>query len=158
MRRFCSIAAFILATALTASPFARAQNVPGPPNQQPGDDATAASPIPPTFAPMRQSATPAQGPIRISGGVMAGHNVSKVPPMYPAEARRQHVEGAVVLAVRIGKDGQIEDLQPVSGPGALLQAAGDAVRQWTYQPYLLNGQPVEVNTTVTVNFSLSSSM
>ena len=91
---------------------------------------------------------------RISGGVMAGQNLTKVQPVYPEEARAKGVSGTVVLHVLIGKDGRVESLTAISGPEVLRQAALDAVSQWTYKPYRLNGDPVEVDTTVTVNFSL----
>jgi protein TonB len=93
------------------------------------------------------------GPARISGGVMAGQNLTKVAPVYPAEARAAHVSGAVVLHAIIGKDGTVENLTVISGPEMLRASALDAVRQWTYKPYLLNGEPTEVDTTITVNYN-----
>ena len=92
--------------------------------------------------------------IRISGGVMAAQVLNKVDPVYPPDARANHLQGAVVLSARIGTNGTVQDLQPVSGPEVLRTAALDAVRQWTYKPYVLNGSPVAVFTTVTVNFRL----
>jgi protein TonB len=96
------------------------------------------------------------GPARISGGVMAGHIRSKVIPVYPMKAKKAHVGGTVVLHAIIDKDGSVEKLQAVSGPQMLQQAAVDAVSQWVYEPYLLNGVPTEVDTTITVNFKLGS--
>jgi len=94
-----------------------------------------------------------EGPARISGGVMAGQIVSKTQPIYPAEARAAHISGAVVLHALISKTGAVTALQVISGPPELLTSAIDAVRQWTYKPYLLNGEPTEVDTTITVNYS-----
>jgi TonB family protein len=95
-----------------------------------------------------------QSPIaRISGGMMAGAILQKINPTYPEEAKRRHVAGQVVLAAIIDKQGTIDDLEVVSsGNLSLSQAAIDAVRQWRYKPYLLNGVPTEVETTITVNF------
>jgi TonB family protein len=96
------------------------------------------------------------GLARISGGVMAGRMVSKVFPVYPMQAKKDHVEGTVVLHAIIAKDGTLEKLTVISGPDELARAAIDAVNQWVYQPYLLNGVPTEVDTTITVNFRLGS--
>ncbi len=85
---------------------------------------------------------------------MAGQLLARVDPVYPADAKAKHIEGSVVLAARIGRNGRIENLQVVSGVPALSEAAANAVTQWTYRPYYLNGAPVEVNTKVTVNFHL----
>ena len=95
------------------------------------------------------------GPVRISNGVMAGLILNKVPPHYPAEARAAGVGGTVVLHAIIGKDGTIEKLTVISGPALLQDAAVDAVKQWVYSPYLLNGVPTEVDTTIMVNFNLN---
>ncbi len=87
--------------------------------------------------------------------MMEGNLIYRVEPEYPAIARLAHIQGAVVLHAIIGKEGKIENLQAVSGPPLLIRAALDAVRQWRYRPYLLNGDPVEVETQVTVNFILA---
>jgi TonB family protein len=73
--------------------------------------------------------------------------------VYPAEAKAQGIQGAVVLRAVIGTDGAVQNLTVVSGNSLLVAAALDAVRQWTYKPYLLNGEAVAVRTTVTVNFA-----
>ncbi|HVG26273.1 MAG TPA: M56 family metallopeptidase [Acidobacteriaceae bacterium] len=91
---------------------------------------------------------------RVSGGVMAGQILNRVNPVYPESAKAAGISGTVVLDATIGFDGTIQALQIVSGPDELAAAAVEAVRQWTYKPYVLNGQPVEVQTTITVNFSL----
>jgi periplasmic protein TonB len=93
--------------------------------------------------------------VRVSQGVTQGMVLHKVQPTYPALARTARVQGSVVLAAVIGKNGAIQNLHVISGHPLLTQAALDAVRQWRYRPYILNGEPVEVDTQVTVNFSLS---
>lgn len=83
-----------------------------------------------------------------------GDLVRKVQPNYPALARSARIQGVVLLQAVIGKQGNIENLHVMSGHPMLVQAALDAVRQWRYRPYILNGEPVEVETQITVNFSL----
>ncbi len=92
--------------------------------------------------------------IRVGGNVEAGKLSEQVTPTYPPLAKAAHVQGTVVLHAIIGKDGTIQELQYVSGPAMLMTSAMDAVRQWRYRPYLLNGEPVEVDTTVSVVFTL----
>src|SRR5579864_6836392 len=94
--------------------------------------------------------------VRISQGVTRGLLVHRVEPSYPPLARAARVQGDVVLTAVISPNGQIENLQLVSGHPMLVPAAITAVKQWQYKPYLLNGQPVEVETTITVIFSLSN--
>jgi protein TonB len=96
--------------------------------------------------------TPAR--IRVGGNVQAASLVRKVQPVYPQIARTAHVSGTVVLHAIIAKDGTIQELQYVTGPPLLMRAAMDAVREWRYKPTLLNGEPVEVDTTISVVFSL----
>ncbi len=105
----------------------------------------------------QEAAAPAPAPqrIRISGGVAAGNIVKKVNPEYPPEARAQGISGAVVMRALISASGDVESATPVSGPSTLRQAAVDAVTQWKYRPYVLNGKPVAIDTTVTVMFTLS---
>jgi TonB family protein len=98
-------------------------------------------------------ATPQTTP-QIPGGTMAGNRLTEVQPVYPPDAKAAGIEGTVILSAVIGKDGKIENLQVVSGPAELTRSALDAVRQWTYRPYLVNGDPVAVETTITVNYSL----
>jgi TonB family protein len=81
--------------------------------------------------------------------------VSKVNPIYPEDAKKARVEGSVVLNVILSKEGVPENIRVVSGPHQLQKSALDAVRQWRYQPYLLNGNPVEVETSITVSYSLA---
>jgi periplasmic protein TonB len=93
--------------------------------------------------------------VRVSQGVTQGMVLHRVQPVYPPLARTARVQGSVVLAAVIGKNGAIQNLHVISGHPLLTQAALDAVKQWKYRPYILNGEPVEVDTQVTVNFTLS---
>jgi periplasmic protein TonB len=93
--------------------------------------------------------------VRVSQGVSQGLLVRKVAPNYPPLARQARIFGTVVLRAVISKDGSIENLTLVSGHPMLAPAAIDAVKQWKYRPYLLNGEPVEVDTEVQVNFTLA---
>jgi TonB family protein len=83
--------------------------------------------------------------------------LSKPNPVYPEEAKAAHVQGAVILHAIISKEGTIKNLSVISGNGMLVASAMDAVSKWTYKPYLLNGQPMEVETSITVNYSLAGS-
>ena len=94
--------------------------------------------------------------VRISQGVTKGLLVHRVEPTYPPLARSARVQGDVVLSAVIDTNGQITNLQLVSGHPMLVPSAISAVKEWRYKPYLLNGQPVEVETTITVIFSLQS--
>jgi TonB family protein len=80
--------------------------------------------------------------------------IHQVTPVYPAAAKEQHIEGTVQLHAIIGKDGTMQELVYVSGPPILMRSAMDAVRQWQYKPTLLNGEPVEVDTTISVVYTL----
>src|SRR5271166_4790411 len=93
--------------------------------------------------------------VRVSQGVSQGLLVRRVQPNYPPLARQARIQGTVVLHAVISKDGSIEGLTLISGHPMLAPAAIDAVKQWKYKPYLLNGEPVEVDTEVLVNFTLS---
>lgn len=93
--------------------------------------------------------------VRVSQGVTEGLILKKVQPTYPPLARSARIQGQVVLQAVIGKDGSIQGLKAVSGHPMLTPAAIDAVRQWRYKPYFLNGEPVEVDTQITVNFTLA---
>lgn len=93
--------------------------------------------------------------VRVSSGVAAGQLLSKIQPPYPPLARQARIQGSVLLSAIIGKDGTIQNLKVISGHPMLTQAALDAVKQWRYKPYLLNGEPVEVETQVQVNFTLA---
>jgi periplasmic protein TonB len=97
-------------------------------------------------------ATPSR--IRVGGNVIAASLVHQVMPLYPPIAKTAHVTGTVVLHAIIGKDGTVQNLEYVSGPPLLMKNAMDAVRQWRYKPTMLNGEPVEVDTTISVVFTL----
>jgi protein TonB len=84
-----------------------------------------------------------------------GNLVYRVQPSYPATAREARIQGAVRLRAIISRNGTIENLTVLSGPALLVASAIEAVRQWRYRPYFLNGEPIEVETEVTVNFVLS---
>ena len=92
--------------------------------------------------------------LRVSSGVAAGMLVHQVKPQYPPLAVQARIQGTVVLQAVIGKDGTVEELRLVSGHPMLAPAAIEAVKQWRYRPYLLNGEPVEVDTQINVNFTL----
>ncbi|HUB52459.1 MAG TPA: energy transducer TonB [Terracidiphilus sp.] len=92
--------------------------------------------------------------VKVSAGVAGGMLIRKTPPEYPTIAKTARVAGTVVLAATITKSGRVSNLQVISGPAMLRQAAMDAVRNWLYKPYLLNNQPTEVQTTINVDFNL----
>src|SRR2546430_4550852 len=110
-----------------------------------------------------QENTPAPSPqdaqapphIRTGGNVHAAKIIKRIQPVYPPLARQTRIQGTVRLHVIIAKDGTIKQLEIMSGHPLLQQAALDAVRQWRYQPTLLNGDPVEVDTTIDVIFALN---
>src|SRR5258708_35590641 len=97
----------------------------------------------------------AQQRITVGGSVQSAKLVSRVPAQYPALARDARIQGVVRFDVLIDVDGHVKDIKVVSGHPLLVPSSLDAVKQWAYQPTLLNGQPVEVATTVDVNFVLS---
>jgi bla regulator protein blaR1 len=94
-------------------------------------------------------------PTRVPKDVMSGLIRKKVTPEYPEKARKQHIQGTVVLQTTIGKEGDVENLQVVSGDSMLAAASIEAVKQWKYKPYLVNSVPVEVETQVDVIFTLN---
>lgn len=93
--------------------------------------------------------------VRVSLGVSQGLLIKKVQPSYPPLARQARIQGRVLLQAEISKDGTIENLRLISGHPMLAPAAIEAVKQWRYKPYMLNGEPVAVETQVEVNFTLS---
>jgi len=101
--------------------------------------------------PVVQGPQPVQ---HISLGVAEGLLINRVLPVYPAPARVMRIFGNVQLEATISRSGTIENLRVMSGPAFLTQAAIDAVKQWRYRPYLMNGEPVEVETTINVEFKL----
>jgi len=103
-------------------------------------------------APPPKVATPQK--LRVSSGVADGLKIHDVQPTYPQMARIAHIQGDVMLQATISKTGVIENLHATSGHPILIQAAVDAVKQWKYKPYILNGEPVEVETTIKVQFHM----
>ena len=99
---------------------------------------------------------PAVQRVRVSQGVIKGLLIYRVEPAYPPLAKQARIQGVVVMTALIDKGGNVQNLQVVSGHPLLAPAAIEAVKQWRYKPFLLNGQPVEVETTVTVNFRVRS--
>src|SRR5256885_371143 len=93
--------------------------------------------------------------VRVSQGVTQGLLIKKIQPAYPPLARQARIQGSVLLQAQISKEGTIEHLTLISGHPMLAPAAIEAVKQWRYKPYILNGEPVEVDTQITVNFTLS---
>jgi len=89
---------------------------------------------------------------RISQGVSDGLLIKRVTPIYPQQAMQMHTQGKVVLQATIAKDGSVRNVKVVSGPAILARAATDAVRQWKYKPYMLNSEPIEVQTDININF------
>src|SRR6266700_2826797 len=103
-------------------------------------------------APPPKVATPQKQ--RVSSAVAEGLKIHDVQPTYPQMARIAHIQGDVILQATISKTGAIEGLHGVSGHPILIQAAMEAVKQWKYKPYILNGDPVEVETTIKVQFHM----
>jgi TonB family protein len=113
-------------------------------------------PQPEEFLPSAEMAAKQATIARISGGILAGTRLTFVPPVYPRVATQNHESGTVVLRALIGRDGHVRALRPMSVTNSdFVVSAIAAVRHWTYKPYLLNGEPVEVDTTITVNFALN---
>jgi protein TonB len=107
-----------------------------------------AAPLPPPPAPKPQ------GPVRVGGQLKAPSLMNKVNPVYPAGAQAAQVEGAVVVEATVDTSGRVDSVRVINGHPMLQAAAATAVKQWTYQPLLLNGQPVPFILTVTVTFHL----
>jgi protein TonB len=104
---------------------------------------------------LAQTFAPTPNRIRVPAQIAEANLVYDVTPKYPPEAGRARIEGTVVLLAVIAKDGTVEDVRVKSGLSVLAQAAIEAVKQWRYRPYLLNGEPVEVDSQITINFTLS---
>jgi TonB family protein len=94
-------------------------------------------------------------PTEVPAKVMQNNLITKVPPVYPPDAKKARIQGKVILEAVVGTTGHVENLKVVSGPNELQQSAMDAVRQWVYKPYLVNGDPAEVTTKITVIYTLS---
>jgi TonB family protein len=101
--------------------------------------------------------SPSKAPkqLTVSAEKMSGNLLNKAVPIYPPEAKKAKIQGKVVLSVVISKNGNVAYVRVLSGPQELQQSAIDAVRQWTYRPYLLNGDAVEVKTTINIIYNLN---
>jgi TonB family protein len=146
MRTKIAIAASALAMLLCTGHPLSAQDAPTP----------AATPEKPNTSAPATTAPPAAHPqrVRIGGNVAQKKMIHQVQPVYPQIAKTAHVQGTVILHAIIAKGGTIQELQYVSGPALLMRSAMDAVRQWRYEPTLLNGEPVEVDTKISIVFTL----
>jgi protein TonB len=111
---------------------------------------------PASASPVPNSSTPKPKHIRVGGAVASANLIHQVTPVYPKDAKKKHITGAVLLHATIGKDGTIENLEYVSGPPELTPSAMEAVKQWRYKPTLLNGDPVQVDTTISVVYTLGN--
>jgi len=111
-----------------------------------------AAPPPPPPPPVKVAAPQR---IKVGGNVQSAMIIRKTPPIYPQLAKSARVSGVVHLAAVIAKDGTIQELHSLGGPALLIQAAMDAVKTWVYRPTMLNGEPVQVETTIDVNFTLN---
>jgi protein TonB len=122
----------------------------GAPAGLPGGQLASSAPPVPVAQP--HAATPQRVPV--SQSIIEALLLHQVTPRYPPSALHAHIHGAVVLDAVISKDGSIGNVRAVQGDPVLISAAMDAVRQWKYKPYYLDGQPIEVETIITVNFNL----
>jgi TonB family protein len=111
--------------------------------------------VDPASAEDHSSASKPPKSLNVSAAIMSGNILTKAVPHYPDAAKKAKIQGTVALQAVIGRDGAIESLRVLSGPAELQQSALDAVRQWTYKPYLLNGDPIEVKTTINVVYNLA---
>jgi protein TonB len=111
----------------------------------------------PNVPALAKDSAPAPKRVHVAARIVEANLIHDVPPTYPPEAGRARIEGTVVLLAVIGKDGAVQDVRIESGLPILAQAAIEAVKQWRYRPYLLNGEPVEVDSRITINFTLSNS-
>lgn len=108
----------------------------------------------PAPKPPRVVRVESRGPVRVSAGVAAGQLLTSIQPAYPEIARDTHVQGTVVIDAVISKEGTVEHANVVSGPPLLAEAALSAVSRARYKPYLLNGAPIAVKTTIRIIFRL----
>lgn len=111
-------------------------------------------PPPPPVKKVEKPPTPQR--IRVGGNVQSAKLIRQPKPAYPPLAKQARISGTVRFQAIIGKDGTIQNLQLISGHPLLVPSATEAVKQWVYQPTLLNGEPVEVVTQIDVNFTLSN--
>ena len=141
MRAVCRVALVIACAALGLATCGSALAL--------GTHADAASPV------NDSSSSKAPKQLTVSAAKMSGNLLNKAVPIYPPDAKKAKIQGKVVLSVVISKAGNVENIRVLSGPQELQQSAIDAVRQWIYKPYLLNGDAVEVKTTINIIYSLN---
>jgi len=132
-----------------AQPASAAEDVPAPD----AVDLRASAGEAPKILMGSQPALPAVA-LRMSQGVSGGSLAHRVTPIYPQQARQLRVEGAVTLDATVGEDGNVHEVKVLKGDRILAQAASDAVRQWRYQPFQLNGKPISMHTQITIQFKL----
>jgi TonB family protein len=119
------------------------------------DEMSHLSPSDPALIPARDATPDRSESVAIGSGIMAGHRIGGPPPVYPEDAKEARADGTVTLKALIGRDGRIHDMQVVTAPWpSLVASAMWSVSQWKYKPYLLNGEPVEVETTINVIYKL----
>lgn len=111
-------------------------------------------PVQPTQPAMPPEPVLPTRPASPASSVQPAKLIQQVPPKYPELAKMAHISGPVTLQITVGTDGAVKNVNVISGHRLLRKAAVDAVRQWLYRPYMLNGKPTEVQTEVTVNFTL----
>jgi periplasmic protein TonB len=156
IKRFLILPAFTLLTGLAVAQ----ANQPAKPDQvaKPGPTPQAEQQGTPEEAAKPDQAKPAQPAkpmsIRISSGVANSLKIKDVAPIYPETAKQLGIEGDAVLVATINTDGTLENLRVVQGNPILAASALDAVRQWKYKPFILNGEPVEAETTIKVQFHM----
>jgi TonB family protein len=115
---------------------------------------TELDPLPDAKASNNKLKSSSPSTVRVASSTVAGLNLTRREPSYPKEAKKKHIAGTVMITAIITKEGSIAAMNVIASPDQLLtQAASDAVRTWTYRPYLLNGAPTEVETTINVNFA-----
>jgi protein TonB len=112
----------------------------------------AATPVPTAAAPLAGLTT---APVRVGGNIQAPRKIKDVKPVYPADAKAAGIQGIIILEVIIAPDGRVLDARPLRSIPELGAAAVEAVKQWEFVPTLLNGQPVPIIMSVTVNFTLN---
>jgi len=153
MKKRFAICAFTLVTLLGTCAFAQEQATQASPGQQTAGAQAAAQP---PQAAQPPAAAPTQKPtrIRVAGKVQQAMLVHRVMPVYPPDAKGAHISGTVLLHLIIDKGGAVEKVEYISGPPELKTSAMDAIKQWRYKPTLLNGEPVEVDTMISVVFTL----
>ncbi len=146
----------ITSSAVPAAPQGKADAEVGRVGFAGGSRSSAAGAAPPTETGTATTA-PLPAPVSQPGPrvsqISGGHLLQRVPPVYPSRAKELHLQGKVMLEALVGRDGRVREIKVLSGDAILAQAAVTAVRQWEYEPFMLNGVPVDMPTRITVNFT-----